>query len=80
MGSPWSSLAAVPRVPRFMAIGAIVAGIIGGIAGLVLGLQAHPPTAWFAVLEIGVPAAIVGALLGALVGLITFAVHGGIRH
>ena len=38
--------------------------------GLVLGLRAYPPTAWFAVLEVGVPAGLVGALIGAAVGLL----------
>jgi len=65
-----AQLAAMPLVPRFTVVGAITAGVLGGILGLVLGLRAHPPTAWFAVLEVGVPAAIVGALLGALAGLV----------
>ena len=66
MRTAQSQLAAMPLVPRFAVVGSIAAGILGGLLGLVLGLRAHPPTAWFAVLEVGVPAAMVGALLGAL--------------
>jgi hypothetical protein len=35
--------------------GAISAGIVGAVVGLVGGMVAHPATAWFAVLEVGVP-------------------------
>ena len=63
-------LAAMPLVPRFTVVGAMTAGILGGLLGLVLGLNGYPPTAWFAVLEVGVPAAILGGLLGALAGLV----------
>ncbi len=38
--------------------------------GLVLGLFAYPATAWFAILEVGVPAGMCGAVLGALAGLL----------
>ncbi|GCD92162.1 hypothetical protein [Nocardioides sp. LS1] len=51
-------------------VGGVVLGAVGGIIGFVLGLRAHPPTAWFAVLEIGIPVGLVGALLGFLFGLI----------
>jgi len=37
--------------------------------GLVVGLNAYPPTAWFAVLEVGIPSAIVGGMLGLVAGL-----------
>jgi len=63
-------LVAMPLVPRFTVVGAIAAGLLGGLLGLVLGLNGYPPTAWFAVLEVGVPAAILGGLLGALAGLV----------
>jgi hypothetical protein len=61
-------------------VGAAVAGILGGLVGLVLGLRGYPATAWFAVLEVGVPAAMAGAILGAVAGLVTLVVHGVIRH
>jgi hypothetical protein len=60
---------------RGAATGAVVAGVVGGIAGLILGLVAHPPTAWFAVFELGVPAAILGSLVGVTYGLAVSAVR-----
>ena len=47
-----------------MLVGCIVFAAIGGAIGLVVGLRVYPPTAWFAVLEIGVPAGMVGGLVG----------------
>jgi len=58
------------RIAQYAAIGAIAAAIIGGVAGLVLGLRANPATAWFAVFELAVPASIVGAFVGFIFGLI----------
>ena len=65
-----SQLAAMPRVQRFAVVGGALGLVFGGLVGLVLGLHAYPPTAWFAVLEVGVPVAIVGTALGALAGLV----------
>jgi gas vesicle protein len=53
----------------------IVGGVLGAVAGLVLGLRAHPATAWFAVFELGIPAAIVGTLLGAVAGAVASVLH-----
>jgi ABC-type uncharacterized transport system permease subunit len=75
MKSARSQLVAEPLVPRFAIVGLTVAGVLGGLVGLVLGLRAHPATAWFAVVEVGVPAAVAGAVLGALVGVLTVAVQ-----
>jgi hypothetical protein len=47
---------------------ALVCGVLGGLCGLVLGLIAYPPTAWFAVLEVGVPATFVGGIVGLAIG------------
>lgn len=49
---------------RYAATGAVIGAIIGGLAGLVIGLIVYPPTAWFAVFEVGVPVAIVGGGAG----------------
>ncbi len=49
---------------RCTAIGAIIGAVVGGIVGLVVGLMAHPATAWFAVLELGYPAAVLGCVAG----------------
>lgn len=48
----------------------ICLGVLGGLTGLIRGLEVHPPTAWFAVLEVGVPGLLAGAVLGAVVGLV----------
>lgn len=60
----------MPLIPRCAFVAATAALIVGGLVGLVLGLRAYPATAWFAVVEVGVPAAIGGAVLGALAGLV----------
>lgn len=64
-------LQSMPLPARFATIGAICAGAAGAIAGLVIGLHAYAPTAWFAVFELGLPAAVVGAVAGLLVGALT---------
>lgn len=65
-----SQLSAMPIVVRFAVVGCVVAFLLGGLVGLVIGLFAYPPTAWFAVFEVGIPAGVMGALLGALVGMV----------
>lgn len=47
---------------------AVLVGFMGGVLGLVLGLVAHPPTAWFAAIEVGLPATVLGGVLGLLAG------------
>ena len=61
----------LPRAVRYSTVAATLFGVLGGLAGLVIGLIAYPPTAWFAVLEVGVPAAFLGYLLGLLAGSAT---------
>jgi hypothetical protein len=58
----------LPVVPRHAAVGALLLGGAGAVAGLVVGLLAYPPTAVVAIFEVGVPAAVVGALLGSVSG------------
>jgi uncharacterized membrane-anchored protein len=49
---------------------ALVCGVLGLVAGFVLGLFVYAPTAWAAALEVGVPAAAAGGILGlALAGI-----------
>lgn len=60
---------------RVAGIGMAVCGVLGAIAGLIIGLMAHPPTAVFAMAELGIPAAVVGGILGFLVGLCVWAVR-----
>jgi hypothetical protein len=68
-----SALAGLPVVVRAGVIGALVMGVAGAVAGLVVGLVSYAATAWFAVLEVGVPAAIVGWVLGLAVGSVIWA-------
>lgn len=53
---------------RCVLVGAIAAGILGAIVGLVVGLYAYPPTAAVAVFELGIPGGLAGAVLGVIVG------------
>jgi hypothetical protein len=65
----------LPVLPRSAVAGAVCAGALGGVAGLVLGLLAYPPTAWFAVFEVGIPAAMAGGILGLVAGSVALAVR-----
>jgi hypothetical protein len=60
----------LPQPARFLVFGALLGGAVGGVTGLVIGLHAYPPTAWFAFFELGAPGAIAGALLGTITGSI----------
>jgi hypothetical protein len=68
------SLRVVPLPLRWALIGGVFAGLVGGIIGLIVGLRVYPPTAWFAVFELGVPAGMLGAIIGLVAGSIAFAV------
>ena len=57
-------LGGMSRPFRWSFVGAVLAATAGAVAGLVLGLITYPRTAWFAVLELGAPAGILGALMG----------------
>jgi ABC-type uncharacterized transport system permease subunit len=70
-----TSLRALPLIVRWAAIGAVSAAVVGAVVGLVVGLSVHPATAWFAVYEVGIPAAILGGLLGLASGAIANAVQ-----
>ena len=56
------------RLMRASGAGALIAGVGGAVAGLVIGVQVNPPTAPFAAVELGLPAAAIGLLAGALIG------------
>lgn len=64
-----TSLKSKPIIERLATAGLLVGLVLGAIGGLIRGLQVHPATAWFAVFELGVPAAIAGALVGLACGL-----------
>ena len=57
-----------PQAVRWAVFGAAVAGMIGAIVGLIVGLFVYLPTAVFAMFEVGLPAALVGGVLGLLSG------------
>jgi len=76
----WRDLSEFPVPTRFAVMGALVLGIAGGIGGLISGLLAYPATAWFAVAEVGLPAALVGGLTGFVVGLLVLAVRRTRKH
>lgn len=63
-------LSEIPLPLRHVIGGAVLLGTLGGVAGLVVGLIVYAPTAWFAVFELGLPAAFVGGLLGLISGLV----------
>jgi uncharacterized membrane protein YedE/YeeE len=60
---------------RWAAVGSVAAFIAGAIVGLIVGLDAYPPTAWFAVFEVGIPAAVVGGLLGLVGGAVAYTIQ-----
>jgi hypothetical protein len=69
------SLNSLPLPMRWALFGSIAFALVGGLIGLVVGLLAHPATAWFAVLEIGLPAAFLGMWVGLMYGGIAFLYH-----
>ena len=70
-----SALRGLPTPARWAVIGAVGLGLIGGVVGLVVGLAVYPPTAWFAVFEVAIPAGILGGFLGLAGGSVAYCVH-----
>ena len=73
-GTPVSAGAVISR---WATIGIVSMFAVGAIVGLVVGLDANPSTAWFAVFEAGIPAALLGGIVGILIGTVVYAVR---RH
>ena len=73
--TPCAVLAALPLLPRVVALGATSAGVVGGIVGLIVGLHPYAPAAPFAVVEFGLPATIAGAVTGPAIGSLILAVR-----
>ena len=61
-------------------IAAAAAGVTGGIVGLVVGLFTYPPTAAWAVVEVGLPAFLAGGVIGLIAGTIMTAARRIRRH
>jgi hypothetical protein len=57
-------LASLPLLGRWTLVGTVGLGAAGAAVGLVIGLFVYAPTAPFAAVEMGTPAAIVGAVVG----------------
>jgi hypothetical protein len=66
-----ASIRGMPMLARWVTLGALFAGVAGGLVGLVVGLFAYPPTAPFAIVELGFPAALAGGLVGLVAGMTT---------
>ena len=66
-------LRSLSQVARWGTVGAASVGGLGAIIGLIVGLHVYAPTAPFAVVELGLPAAIVGGVLGLVAGMIVAA-------
>jgi hypothetical protein len=49
--------------------GTVLGGAVGALAGLIVGLTVYAPTVPFAALELGVPAAFAGTLVGGIAEL-----------
>ena len=52
----------------------VAAGLVGGVVGLIVGLEVRPATAWFAIFELAIPASIVGGLIGFASGAIAYVI------
>jgi hypothetical protein len=58
---------------RWALVGAVSIAVIGGTVGLFIGLFTYAPTAPFAVVELGLPSAIVGGVVGLAAGAVVAA-------
>jgi hypothetical protein len=65
---------------RWGAVGAAGAGMVGALTGLVIGLIVYMPTAPFAAIEVGLPAAIVGGVFGVVAGAVVSVARWGVRN
>lgn len=68
------------RIGRAVGVGATTGGGLGSVAGLAIGLAVYPPTAAFAVIELGIPAAAAGGVIGALASLLAAATRHHRQH
>ncbi|MGD9959229.1 hypothetical protein [Nocardioides sp.] len=63
-----STLDELPMPARWAVFGVLLLGAVGAVVGLIVGLRVHAATAWAATVEIGLPAAVLGGLLGLAAG------------
>ncbi len=69
-----------PLTLRWMVVAAVAGAVVGCVVGIVVGLIVHWRTAWFAVFELGVPASILGGLLGLICGAFAWAIQQTVRN
>ena len=62
------AIVGLPPPLCFAAMGGLALGALGCVIGLVIGLNVYAPTAWAATFEIGIPSALLGAILGLAAG------------
>jgi hypothetical protein len=72
----WGDL---PTPLKYAVASAAGFSLLGGIVGLVVGLLANPMTSWFAVFELGIPAGVLGALLGFVAGSVVYCIRRFLR-
>jgi hypothetical protein len=65
-----ASMRGMPILARWGCTGAMSAGVTGLIVGLVVGLFVYAPTAPFAAVELGIPAALMGGVVGVAAGIV----------
>ncbi|MBB2891346.1 hypothetical protein [Flexivirga oryzae] len=58
---------------RYLVYGFVGCGFVGVAVGTVIGLRVHALTAWAAAVEVGLPSAALGAVIGGLVGCVVAA-------
>ena len=58
----------MPLPVRWAVVGAVLVGGLGAVTGLIVGLVVHAPTAWAATVEVAVPSAALGLVLGLVAG------------
>jgi riboflavin transporter FmnP len=74
------SVRGMPLLARWVGIGAISAGVTGGIIGFAFGLFFYAPAAPFAAVELGLPATLAGTVVGLVAGTIVMMVRSIMRH
>ncbi|WP_158607722.1 hypothetical protein [Flexivirga caeni] len=68
--APWSDIRRSHPVLRYAIYGCATCGVARVLVGTIAGLRIYTPTAWATAAEVGLPAAVFGALAGALAGCV----------
>ena len=63
-----AAIVELPLPLRFAVLGGLALGALGCVIGFVIGLNAYAPTAWAATVELGMPSALLGAIIGVAAG------------